>query len=57
MATCLSQRVTWIGKQGQTDLEFDVPTSSYRQPAASYQWLNSDLDDTPHWSDKSDFGI
>jgi len=50
-------RFSWIGKQGQTDLEFDVPTSSYRQPAASYQWLNSDLDDTPHWSDKSDFGI
>ena len=50
-------RFSWIGKQGQTDLEFDVPTSSYRQPSASYQWLNSDLDPLPHWSDKGDFDI
>lgn len=49
-------RFSWVGKQGHTELTFDVPTSSYRVPPMSQQWI-SDGEATPHWSDKDAWGL
>jgi len=49
-------RFSWVGKQGHTELTFDVPTSSYKIPPMSQQWI-SDSEATPHWSDKDAWGL